>query len=75
MDDILELKLLILGGTGRYGKTSLLVDFSKHTQLPICWLALDPLDQDLKRFITHLIASIQVRFQNLARTQTQCWQR
>lgn len=62
MDDILELKLLILAAPAGYGKTSLLVDFSKHTQLPICWLALDPLDQDLKRFITHLIASIQVRF-------------
>ena len=62
LHDILELKLLILAAPAGYGKTSLLVDFSKHTQLPICWLALDPLDNDLKRFTTHLIASIHHRF-------------
>ena len=62
LDDILELKLLILAAPAGYGKTSLLVDFSKHTQLPVCWLALDPLDNDLKRFTTHLIASIHHRF-------------
>jgi ATP/maltotriose-dependent transcriptional regulator MalT/two-component SAPR family response regulator len=62
LDDILELKLLILAAPAGYGKTSLLVDYSKHTQLPVCWLALDPLDNDFKRFATHLIASIQLRF-------------
>jgi ATP/maltotriose-dependent transcriptional regulator MalT/two-component SAPR family response regulator len=62
LDDILELKLLILAAPAGYGKTSLLVDYSKHTQLPVCWLALDPLDNDLKRFATHLIASIHMRF-------------
>ncbi len=62
LHDILELKLLILAAPAGYGKTSLLVDFSKHTQLPMCWLALDPLDNDLKRFTTHLIASIHHRF-------------
>ena len=35
-------KLLILAAPAGYEKTSLLVDFSKHTQLPVCWLALDP---------------------------------
>ena len=62
LDNVLDLKLLILAAPAGYGKTSLLVDFSHHTQVPICWLALDPLDSDPKRFISHFIAAIQSKF-------------
>ena len=62
LDNILDLKLLILAAPAGYGKTSLLVDYSHHTQAPVCWLALDPLDSDPKRFITHFIAAIQQKF-------------
>jgi len=37
LDDVLDLKLLILAAPAGYGKTSLLVDFSHHTQAPVCW--------------------------------------
>ncbi len=62
LDNILDLKLLILAAPAGYGKTSLLVDYSHHTQAPVCWLALDPLDSDPKRFIAHFIAAIQQKF-------------
>ncbi|MEN6529585.1 MAG: tetratricopeptide repeat protein [Anaerolineaceae bacterium] len=62
LENVLDLKLLILAAPAGYGKTSLLVDFSHHTQAPVCWLALDPLDSDPKRFIAHFIAAIQQKF-------------
>ncbi|HNR03190.1 MAG TPA: BTAD domain-containing putative transcriptional regulator [Anaerolineaceae bacterium] len=62
LDNMLDLKLLIVAAPAGYGKTSLLVDFSHHTQVPVCWYALDPLDNDLKRFIAHFIAAIQGKF-------------
>ncbi len=62
LDNMLDLKLLIVAAPAGYGKTSLLVDFSHHTQVPICWYALDPLDNDPKRFIAHFIAAIQGKF-------------
>ena len=62
LNNVLDLKLLILAAPAGYGKTSLLVDFSHHTQVPVCWLALDPLDCDPKRFINHFILSIRSKF-------------
>lgn len=62
LDNVLDLKLLIIAAPAGYGKTSLLVDFSRHTQVPVCWYALDTLDTDPKRFLTHFIASIQSKF-------------
>ncbi len=62
LNDLLDLKLIIVAAPAGYGKTSLLIDFATHTQWPIGWLALDPLDQDPFRFIAHFVAAIQTRF-------------
>ena len=62
LDDLLDYKLLLMAAPAGYGKTSLLVDWVHENDLPVCWYALDPLDQDLGRFISHLIASISRAF-------------
>jgi len=62
LNDLLDLKLIIVAAPAGYGKTSLLIDFASHTQWPISWLSLDPLDQDPFRFVSHFIAAIQSRF-------------
>ena len=61
-DDLLEKKLVIVTAPAGYGKTSLLVDLAHRHELPYCWYALDPLDKELGRFLTHFVAAIQLQY-------------
>ncbi len=58
-------KLIIIAAPAGYGKTTLLADFTKHTELPICWVRLSAVDQDLIHFAMVLSSSLQRRFRRL----------
>ncbi len=68
MNDLLDVKLAILAAPAGYGKTSLLIDFAAQTPWPICWYALDSLDADIIRFLSHFINSIHNRFPKFGTT-------
>ena len=62
LDDILDYPFTLISAPAGYGKTSLLIDYVRQADFPVCWLRLDSLDQDPSRFLDHLIACIQIQF-------------
>ena len=58
-------KLIAIAAPPGYGKTTLLADFTKNTDLPVCWVRLTDADRDVMRFVTILAASLQKRFRRL----------
>lgn len=60
--DLLDEKLILVIAPAGYGKTSLLIDFAYQVDLPVCWYAVEDLDQTPERFFTYFIAALHRRF-------------
>ena len=58
-------KLVVIAAPPGYGKTTLLSDFTEHTELPVCWVRLAQADQDVIRFAEVFKASLEKRFRRL----------
>ncbi|NLE43409.1 MAG: tetratricopeptide repeat protein [Chloroflexi bacterium] len=57
-----ERKLTVLSAPAGYGKTSALVDFARHTSIPVCWYTVDERDRDLGVFVRYLVGAIREQF-------------
>jgi ATP/maltotriose-dependent transcriptional regulator MalT/two-component SAPR family response regulator len=58
-------KLIVIIAPAGYGKSTLLADFTAHTEFPVCWVRLTEADQDVMRLASVLAASLQRRFRRL----------
>ncbi len=58
-------RLIVVIAPAGYGKTTLLADFTAHTEFRVCWVRISEADQDPSRFAEVLCASLTKRFRRL----------
>ncbi len=51
--------LTLLATPAGFGKTQLLIEWSRETDLPIAWLTIDNNDNDIYRFFSYFIGALQ----------------
>ena len=58
-------RLIVIIAPAGYGKTTLLADFTAHTEFCVCWVRISEADQDPSHFAEVLCASLTKRFRRL----------
>jgi LuxR family maltose regulon positive regulatory protein len=58
----LACKLTLVSAPAGYGKTSALVDFARHSSVPVCWYTAGERDRDLGFFVEYLVGAIGEQF-------------
>jgi len=55
-------RITIVSAPAGYGKTTLLLDFARSWNAPVCWYTLDERDRDLRTFLSYWLACGRVHF-------------
>jgi len=58
-------KLTLISAPAGFGKTTLLSEWIPQSERPVCWVSLDPGDNDSTRFWCYFIAALQMRQRQL----------
>jgi LuxR family maltose regulon positive regulatory protein len=51
--------LTLLAAPAGFGKTNLLIEWTKETSLPVAWLTIDNQDNDVNRFFCYFVGALQ----------------
>jgi len=62
LDELIEKRLILISAPSGYGKTTLLLDYTAHSELPVCWYSISAIDAEPQRFIANLVEAICVKF-------------
>jgi len=60
-------KLIVVAAPAGYGKTTLLADFTAHSDFPVFWVRLTPADHDERRLAEMIVATLRRRFRRVMR--------
>jgi len=60
-------KLIVVAAPAGYGKTTLLADFTAHSDFPVFWVRLTPADHDERRLAELIVATLRRRFRRVMR--------
>jgi LuxR family maltose regulon positive regulatory protein len=63
--------LTLLAAPAGFGKTHLLIEWTKETSLPVAWLTPDSDDNDLSRFFRYLIGTLGVLLSYIQKREQQ----
>ncbi len=58
LDEGARRELTVVSAPAGFGKTTLLADWSRRSELPVAWISLDERDDDPARFFSYVIAAI-----------------
>jgi ATP/maltotriose-dependent transcriptional regulator MalT/DNA-binding SARP family transcriptional activator len=58
-------KLIVVAAPAGYGKTTLLADFTAHSDFPVFWVRLTPADHDERRLAEMIVATLRRRFRRV----------
>src|SRR5579885_3687483 len=64
----MESDLTLISAPAGFGKTTLLAQWLAESGMPVCWLSLDPEDNNPVRFLTYLLAALQMPLPHLSLT-------
>jgi len=62
LSEQLSRRITIVTAPAGYGKTTLLLDFARTWDTPVCWYALDERDRELRTFLKYWLASGREQF-------------
>src|SRR4030067_899238 len=60
-------KLIVVAAPAGYGKTTLLADFTAHSDFPVFWVRLTPADHDERRLAELTVATLRRRFRRVTK--------
>jgi LuxR family maltose regulon positive regulatory protein len=59
LNQVCQAKITLISAPAGYGKSSLVSEWTHINTLPVTWLTLDKLDNDLTRFVNYFIAALK----------------
>jgi len=68
LDEGARRDLTLVSAPAGFGKTTLLADWSRHSELPVAWVSLDERDDDPVRFLLYVVAAIGTIHQDFGET-------